>query len=341
MATRKHIPIVGGLFTHVERAAKAAAKKTALDQLCAIVDWEHFRGLLNANLDYKVDPDAPITGRPPHDIVLMLKILVLQRIYDLSDDECELQIYDRRSFQRFLGLEHEGRIPEAKTLWKFRERLGENGVKALFEAFDDCMLQHGLMVQKSKIIDASIVQVAQRRSRQSPAQSSPQQEGQLDREATYTSKHGKTYFGYKNHVKVSAKEKLIEDYHVTPANEHDSQALGQLVDERDAGNTLYGDSAYRSEPTEQSLAQLGIASRIHYRAYRNRPLSKAQQKSNRSRTRVRSRVEHVFAQLNYRFKAHRLRQKSRPRIGMQIGPGNLVYNFFRFGFLGKTMLGAA
>jgi transposase, IS5 family len=351
MAKRKHRHPLGGLFTQAERRAKGAEKVTALDRLNQSIDWEAFRPVLEQNLDYKHTPgtNPPQGGRPPYDIVLMFKILILQKAHALSDDETEHQILDRTSFQRFLQLEHEGRIPDAKTIWKFRERLGADGLAALFSAFHGLLHEHGLLLKTGKIIDASFVDVPRQhhtraeneslKAGQTPSHWSaqPSLERQKDPDARHTQKNGEHHYGYKNHLKVDAATKLIEGYSVTPASEHDSQALSTLLDERDTGITLYADSAYRSEAIEAALSELGIESQIHERAYRNTPLRKRQQQHNRRKSRIRARIEHIFGHQSWSYRAHLIRTIGKVRATLQIGLGNLLYNFSRFSYLGHRM----
>ena len=351
MAKRKHYHPIGGLFTHSERREKVARKLTALDRLNQSIDWEAFRPVLEQNLDYKITPGeiSPQGGRPPYDIVLMFKILILQKAHALSDDECEHQILDRTSFQRFLGLEHEGRIPDAKTIWKFRERLGAEGLEALFAAFEGLLHEHGLLLKTGKFIDASFVDVPrqhntreeneQLQSGQIPAtwSAKPALQRQKDPDARHTQKNGEKHYGYKNHLKVDASTKLIESYTVTPASVHDSQALSELLDERDAGITLYADSAYRGEAIEAALSDLGIESQIHERAYRNTPLRPRQKQRNRRKSRIRARIEHIFGHQSWCYEAHLIRTIGKVRAWLQIGLGNLLYNFSRFTFLGHRM----
>ncbi|MES2708320.1 MAG: transposase [Verrucomicrobiota bacterium] len=122
MANRRSQRPVGGLFTRQEREAKVAAKTTVPDVLDLTLDWEMFRPVLNQNLDFR-QPEAgqpARSERPAFDAVLMFKVLILQKYHALSDEQCEYQINDRHSFQRFLGLEREGHISDAKTIWSFR-----------------------------------------------------------------------------------------------------------------------------------------------------------------------------------------------------------------------------
>lgn len=109
-----------GFFDVDERLAALSAAGDPLERLSAVVDFELFRPVLDAAL---ARSDRSRGGRPPYDAVLMFKVLVLQALYSLLDDACEFQIRDRLSFMRFLGLGLGDRVPDAKTIWLFRERL--------------------------------------------------------------------------------------------------------------------------------------------------------------------------------------------------------------------------
>ena len=122
----------GGLFDYQQRCRELAARGTGLDRLNAAVDWAAFRPVLAAHLAYG---DGAAGGRPAWDPVLMFKVLVLQKYHGLSDEQAEFQILDRFSFQRFLGLGVGDKVPDQKTIWVFKERLGAAGVRELFERF--------------------------------------------------------------------------------------------------------------------------------------------------------------------------------------------------------------
>jgi IS5 family transposase len=122
----------------------------------------------------------------------------------------------------------------------------------------------------------------------------PAKNRQKDKDARWTKKHGKSFFGYKNHVNVDAKHKLIRHYDVTDASVHDSQRFEGLLSQANTSEDVYADSAYRSAEIEVKLKARGLRSRIHHRASRNHPLSKMQEAANRQKSRVRARVEHVF-----------------------------------------------
>jgi IS5 family transposase len=163
-------------------------------------------------------------------------------LYNLSDEGLEYQILDRLSFMRFLGLRVGSRVPDAKTIWLFREQLTEAGVaERLFRQFDKFLDEHGFTARKGQIIDASIVAAPrQRNSREENSQIKqgriPQdweqaKKRQKDTDARWTKKNGKTYYGYKNHLNVDVKHKFIRSYSVTDAAVHDSRVFAELLDE--------------------------------------------------------------------------------------------------------------
>jgi len=228
-----------------------------LVQLNECVNWELFRGELEVIREKERKSPA---GRKPFDAVMMFNVLVLQSLYNLSDDAMEYQIRDRLSFMRFLGLTIGDRVPDAKTIWLFREELGKAGlVKRLFKRFDRYLREHGLMACRGQIVDASIVSVPiQRNSREEnarikagevPENWSEAKRRQKDIHARWSARNHKHVFGYKNHISIDAKHKLIRDYTVTDAAVHDSQVFGCLLDETNMSRDVWADAAYRSEGT--------------------------------------------------------------------------------------------
>ena len=156
----------------------------------------------------------------------------------------------------------------------------------------------------------------------------PAKPPQKDVDARWTKKNAEVHYGYKNHVKADAKSKLIERYAVTDASVHDSQKLAELVATVDGA--VYADSAYRSAEAEAMLAQKQVTSQIHERAYRNRPLSDEQKESNRQKSKIRARIEHVFGFMSQSMKGFYLRYIGRRRNAAAIGLINLIYNLARY-----------
>ena len=126
----------GGLFDYQARQEALSQKATPLDRLNERIDWELFRTDLEGHLDYQCGSQG---GRPPWCPVLMFKILVLQKYYDLSEEQTAFQILDRFSFQRFLGLDVGDPVPDKNSLWTFKERLGEKGLRGCFALFDEVL----------------------------------------------------------------------------------------------------------------------------------------------------------------------------------------------------------
>ena len=295
------------------------------------------------------EPKGP-GGRPPNDAVVMVKTLILRELYQLSDDAIEYQIMDRLSFQRFLGLGLSDDVPDAKAIWYYRNELTKHGVIAkLFRRFYKDLEKKQIITNKGVIVDATFSEV--RRQRNSRDENTQIKEGnepedwkkeentaklrQKDTEARWTKKHGENHYGYKNHVKVDAKTKIIKNYVVTSSEVHDSQVLPELLDVADRGQRVYGDSAYRSEKNETMLRKRNVKSQIHEKGYRNRQMTKTQKRQNRKKSRTRARVEHVFAFMENTMKIRRLRTIGKERTEGVIGLINLTYNMCRYLQLAK------
>ena len=299
-----------GLFDVEERAAQLTQMGDPLVELNTRIDWEAFR--LDLNRVHEKDRKSK-AGAKPFDVVLMFKVLVLQQLHNLSDDKIEYQIRDRFSFMRFLGLQLEDRVPDAKTVWLFRERLkGLNLVDVLFAGFHLQLAEKGYVARAGQMIDATFVEVPrQRNSREENAQikageipeawdepEAKTKRRQKDTEARWTKKNNEKHYGYKNHINADQDHKLIQSYAVTPASVHDSQVFDELLDQSEEpdGNkrAVYADSAYRSQDQEQRLADARIDSQICEKGTRGKPLSEDQKQANRTKSKVRARVEHVF-----------------------------------------------
>jgi IS5 family transposase len=335
----------GGLLDYQERKEALSRLATPLDRLNERVDWELFRVDLEGQLDYRSGPQG---GRTPWCPVLMLKVIVLQKYYDLSEEQTEFQILDRFSFQRFLGLDVGDRVPDKNAIWAFKERLGQEGLRGCFDLFDEVLRETGLMASKGKIVDASFVEVPrQRNTRQENAQikqgqtpeewkDQPDKLAQKDVDARWAKKNAEVHYGYKNHVKCNAKTKLIENYSVTDASVHDSQPLVDLLDQNDG--RLHADSAYRSGKIDEELRRRNIQNYIHEKGHRHHPLTEKQKESNTKRSTIRARVEHIFGFQVHQMRANRIRTIGKNRAERGIGLGNLVYNFFRYVQLGGSMV---
>ena len=328
-----------GLFDHENRMKKLAEGPDPLSRLNARIDWEMFRLVLERAFEKEAKGPG---GRPRHDVVMMFKVLVLQRYYNLSDEQAEFQINDRLSFQKFLGLTLADGVPDEKTIWLFRETLIRSGmVKKLFKRFERHLSEAGLTGREGKIIDASFVDVPrQRNSREENEeikqgkvpesfQENENRMAQKDVEARWAKKGEEVHYGYKNHVKADQATKLIEDYAVTDASVHDSQAVEDLVEKGDG--TLHADSAYTGEAIATILEDRGVEGKICEKGYRGHPLTEAQKKRNRKKSKIRVRVEHIFGFMTNTMKdGLKMRWIGMRRVAAGIGFLNLVYNMARY-----------
>jgi len=152
-----------GFWDVDERYARLSEAGDPLEKLNAVVPWELFRKPLAKTLKRS---DGAKGGRPPYDRVMMFKVLVLQALYSLSDDQAEFQITDRRTFGRFLGLLDAGdHVLDAKTIWLFREHLVQAGAVAnLFARFDKHLTKAGYLAMGGQIVDATVVAAPKQRN---------------------------------------------------------------------------------------------------------------------------------------------------------------------------------
>jgi len=337
-----------GFFDIDRRLESISRMGDPLERLATGIPWELFRPLLEKVREKERKSPA---GRKPFDVVLMFKVPILQTLYNLGDEAVEYQIRDRLSFLRFLGLEMSDNVPDGTTVWRFRERLTElELIKPLFDRFGDYLAQAGLEARNGQIVDASIVPVPiQRNSRDEnrrikagevPEDWDEHKRRQKDTDARWTKKHGKSHFGYKNHIDVDAEHKLIRDFETTAANVHDSQVFDDIIDPDNADPRVWGDSAYRSEATEAALGGAGYESHICEKGRSDRPLGEEQQAANRARSKVRSRVEHVFGFQQNSMGGKLIRTIGKARAEVKIGCMNLTYNLMRYLQLTKRKVAA-
>lgn len=143
-----------GFFDLSDRYASLDAKKDPLVEIDAVVPWEEFRPTLERVWRKPEAERKSRAGRKPWDVIVMFKTLVLSALYNLSDDQIEYQVRDRLSFMRFLGLGLEDRVPDAKTVWLYREALAQAGmVEALFKQFDGHLARQGYIARGGQILD--------------------------------------------------------------------------------------------------------------------------------------------------------------------------------------------
>jgi IS5 family transposase len=288
---------------------------------------------------------------------MMFKILVLQALYSLSDDQAEFQIQDRLSFMRFVGLGLDDRVPDAKTIWLFREHLAQAGaIENLFARFDKHLTKAGYLAMGGQIVDATIVAAPKQRNSDGEKadikegrvpedwQDKPAKLRQKDRDARWTVKLSKAKpaeegkpkrgdiavpaFGYKNHASIDRHHGFIRGWSVTSAAAYDGAQLARVI-RRNTGSKVWADTAYRSKKNETWLSKHGYVSEIHQKKPKGRPMSERMSRANGRRSKVRSAIEHVFARQKGPM-ALFVRTIGIARARAKIGMANLAYNLMRF-----------
>jgi IS5 family transposase len=333
-----------GLFDWQERFEQLDQGGDPLAKLNQVIPWDLFRQDLE---QIRAKERRSNAGRRPFGVVLMFKILVLQSLYNLSDDQTEFQIRDRLSFMRFLGLNLGDTVPDAKTIWLFREQLTQADLtKTLFERFDRYLRDHGFAARKGQIVDASIVAAPrQRNSREENRQIkegevpdgwSENKQRQKDTDARWARKYGQSYYGYKNHIDIDVKHKMIRRYEVTPASTQDLQAFDKLLDEDNSSRDVWADANYRSKEKLAMLAGRHFRPHLQEKGCRYKKMTDQQRQSNRRRAKIRGRVEHVFGIQTQRAGTLLIRSVGLVRAVAKVGLRNLAYNLDRYRLLMRT-----
>lgn len=347
-----------GFFDVDERLQALSAAGDPLERLAAVVDFELFRSDLEAALNRS---DRAKGGRPPYDAVLMFKVLVLQSLYTLSDDQTEYQIRDRLSFVRFLGLALHKAVPDAKTVWLLREQLMRaDGFDRLFQRFDEALRRAGYLAMGGQTVDATVVEARRPRLNAdekavvkaggTPGHWKPARTRQMDRDGRWTLKRGRKRpprdkdqakrsvelvtpaFGYKNHVGIDREHGFIRRFGVTDAARHDGSQLGRLLDPQNTASGVWADTAYRSKANLAVLEKRGLMAQFQRARPRGKPMPKHVARGNARRSRVRSKAEHVFAQQKCRFDLV-IRTVGLARAKAKLTLANLTYNFTRLAWL--------
>jgi transposase, IS5 family len=342
-----------GFFDLEERLAGLSAKGDGLERLSAVVDFELFRPELERAVPRS---DRSQGGRPPFDHVLMFKVLVLQTQNNLSDERTELYLRDRLTWMRFLGLGLGDPVPDANTIWTFREALSKAGaVERLFDLFDRQLRAAGYLAMAGQLIDASIVAAPKQRNSKAEKQAikegrvpegwqdKPAKLRQKDRDARWTVKHTKAkpreddrpqvdlaipQLGYQSHITADRRHRLIRKWRVTDAAAHAGSRLKDLLDPTNTASEVWADSAYRSKKNEELLRERLLVSRIHRKKPADRPMPARTARANAKKSAVRAHVEHVFAEQKARMGLF-VRTIGLARATAKIGLANLVYNMRR------------
>ncbi len=349
-----------GFWDFEQRLEELSREGDPLEKLAATVDFEMFRPILLRALRRGRKRRGP-GGRPPYDPVLKFKMLVLQALHGLSLAQTSYLVRDRLSWMRFCGLGPGDAVPDENTLWDFRETLIAAGaLEKLFERLNAAIEQAGYPAMGGQIVDASIVEAPkQRNTKEERAdikagrvpkawQDKPHKLRQKDMDARWTLKRGRVRldedgreqegllipaFGYKSHISIDRRHGLIRKMKVTDAAAHDGARLREgLIDPNNTASEVWADTAYRSKANEEYLERVGKVSRIHHKKPRGRPMPAPMARGNRTKSRIRAKVEHVFAEQKARMRLF-IRTIGIKRAEAMITLADMAYNMKRWCWL--------
>jgi len=347
-----------GFWDVEDRLKQLSAQGDPLEKLSGTVDFEIFRPILLKALR-KHDPSKG--GRPPFDLVLKFKMLVLQATHGLSLEQTEYLVRDRLSWMRFLGLGPGDPVPDANTLWDFREALIQAKAHVtLFTRLERAITKAGYLPMSGQIVDATLVSAPKQRNTEVEKADikagripeswtkKPAKLRQKDRDARWTVKFSKAKpredgkkqidiaipaFGYKNHISIDRKHKIIRRQITTNGSAHDGARLREgLISRDNTASDVWADTAYRSAANETYLDKQGRLSRIHHKKPKGKPMPKNISQGNATKSKIRARVEHVFAEQ----KSHMglfIRTIGITRAEAAITLANMAYNMKRWCWL--------
>ena len=296
-------------------------KKEFLAQIERIVPWGEWIALIKPHY-YKGE-----RGNKPYELERMLRIYLIQNLYDLSDMATVAEVIDSRAFSEFCGVDSSNQVPDGDTLGRFRNLLVKNGLQEkLFAQVVSLLMERGMILKKGTIVDSTII---------SAPSSTKNKEKQRDPDAHQVKKGNTWHFGYKAHIGVDKDSGIVHTVKVTAANQHDVSMTSELLTGEET--VVYGDSGYLgAEKREDAVKKNTNGKRIRYKI--NRRLSQIAKKSTRSqgqlkrreheKSSVRAKVEHVFAvvkgQLRYRKTRYRGLQKQTAKLNMMFALANLI-----------------
>lgn len=295
---------------------------TELDDILKMIKWHNIE-------KYLVDLHNSKKGERAYPPLMMFKALLLQSWYNLSDQQLESQLARDLLFRRFVGIGLDDSVPDHSSIWRFRQKISAEGrLEFLFDRLNQGLTEAGLLIKQGQvsIIDASVIEAKQSRPNKGADGDNTQ-----DKEAGYNVKQSsdgkmKTTYGFKAHINVD-EDGFVSQVITTAGNVHDSQCMEDLLTGAEAA--VYADSAYASSQHDQLLKDKNIKNGILKRAYRNRPLTKAEKQYNKQLSSIRSTLERVFGILKLHYGMGKARYLGKARNHARLLLMSMAYNLKR------------
>lgn len=310
-------------FLALAHEQKQLRREKFLEEMEGVIPWGDFCKAIEPYYEEKR------TGRKKMEMTMMLKIYFLQQWYNLSDPAAEEEVYDRGSFQKFLGIDLLSQtVPDETTILNFRHLLEKHKLQEKFlAAVNQLLEQYGLFMQEGSIVDATII---------AAPPSTKNNEKKRDPEMSSTKKGNQWYFGMKAHIGVDAKSGVVHSIETTPAKTNDRVPFRKLLHGKE--KALFGDKGYFKIADKREARASGVLWAISDRATPKRKLSLSQRKRNRKYSSVRAKVEHPFQVIKCQWGYVKVRYKGLFKNTMQLFALFSLANLFR---VRKTILSAA
>ena len=304
-----------------ELAEVKTKKKEFLEQIDNIIPWSEWINIITP-FYYK-----GIKGNKPFPLEIMLRIYLLQNLYNLSDMGAKYEVIDSRSFSEFCCVDSSNQVPDGDTIGRFRGLLTKHGLQEkLFHQVIRLLENRGLILKKGTIVDSTII---------SAPSSTKNKERKRDSDAHQTKKGGNWYFGYKAHIGVDKDTGIVHHLEVTSANVHDVTVMPKLLSGEE--NAVYGDSGYLGADKREGAKKYNAkGKKITYKINRRPSQSKNLQirsrgqikRREREKSRIRAKVEHIFgivkSQLGFRKTRYKGQEKQKAKLNMMIAIANLI-----------------
>ena len=305
---------IGGVSFVEGFLPEGIGRNESLERIDQAVDWDKLSRLVNGI-------HSSSEGRKSYPPLMMVRVMLLQQWYGVSDPAMEEALSDRLSFRRFVGLGIQDESPDHSTISRFRRSLTERGLgEELLEELNRQLDGKGLMVKSGTLMDATLVESQGSRK-------SGSAEG-TDKDAAWTRKGSRSHYGYKMHIGVDEGSGLIRKAVLTPANVNDTEVADELI----LGDELavYADRAYDTHRRRQRLKSMGIQDQIMRRANKHHPeVADVEKLRNDLISRVRARVEKVFGTLKRSYGYSRVRYIGLERNATEMCFKCMAYNLRR------------
>jgi transposase, IS5 family len=274
--------------------------------------------------EQRIEATYSHSGRPACRVGVLLRVMILQHLYGLSDPQAEEQLKDRLSFQKFVQLGTHEAVPDETTICRFRQRLIECQLhEQLLELLNGQLEARGYIVKRTTLVDATLIESSRKR----PNAQMARQGKAPDADARYTRKYHQSYYGYKAHVSSDGEHQLIRTAIISPANANDADLL-EHVAPLDSGS-LYADKAYDTKVNQAWLQAQGIENQIIKKGAHHIKLTEQDQQENRRKSRVRRGIERIFAHWKKWQHYRRVRYLGLARNQLELTLKAVAYNLKR------------